>query len=304
MQQGFGQLNIPVTDLAPDKSIERVGSIVKAIGFKGGAALAQNGNSQALAAFAVAMLLSALMPLYMFWALRRKLDRPNAAALAAAYGSVSAVTFVTASAFLEQVGWQQSGFMVAGLALMEWPAIITGVILARWGGSTANGTSSLSIGALLRESLFNGSVLVLLGSLVIGLLADPRNAATLRPFTEGIFYGVLSLFLLDMGLVAARRVSLLKKLGLALIGFALALPLLNAGLGLLSARLIGLSSGDALLFVVLCASASYIAAPAAMRQAVPEADPAIYVTLALGVTFPLNVVLGIPLYISAINLFW
>lgn len=278
--------------------------LLLSIGFKGGVALSQNGSAQAVQALAAAMLMSALMPLYMFWILRRKLDQPNAAALAATYASVSAVTFITASAFLDQVGESHSGFMVAGLALMEWPALITGIALARRGAGTAGGAAALSAGALLRESVFNGSVLLLLGSLVIGLLTGQRNAALLKPFTDGIFYGALSLFLLDMGIVAARRIGALRPLGVSLVAFALGLPLLNAGLGLLAARLIGVSPGDALLFVVLCASASYIAAPAAMRQAVPEADPAVYVTLALGVTFPFNVTLGIPLYMSAVNLLW
>jgi len=278
--------------------------LLLSIGFKGGVALSQNGNGQAVWVLVAAMLMSALTPLYMFSILRRKLDRPNAAALAATYASVSAVTFITASAFLDQIGQPHSGFMVAGLALMEWPAIIVGVALARWGSRPAEGRVALSVGEVLRESLFNGSVLLLVGSLLIGWLTGQRSAASLKPFTEGIFNGALSLFLLDMGIVAARRMSILRPLGVFLLVFAVGLPLVNAAMGLTLARLIGVVPGDALLFVALCASASYIAAPAAMRQAVPEADPAVYVTLALGVTFPFNVTLGIPLYMSVIQAIW
>ncbi|MCS7060244.1 MAG: sodium-dependent bicarbonate transport family permease [Anaerolineae bacterium] len=303
----LGALAVAVqSDLELPPPIPRLLSLylLLAIGFKGGVALSQNANGQAVWALGVAMLLSALMPVYMFWLLRRTLDRPNAAALAATYASVSAVTFITASAFLDQIGQRHSGFMVAGLALMEWPAIITGVVLARWGRGSVEDASVLSAGQVLREALFNGSVLLLIGSLLIGLLTGPRSANMLKPFTEGIFYGALSLFLLDMGIVAGRRVHALKPLGFALVGFAVGLPVLNAGLGLVLARLLSLAPGDALLFVVLCASASYIAAPAAMRHAVPEANPAVYVTLALAVTFPLNVTVGIPLYMSMIQLFW
>ncbi len=278
--------------------------LLLSIGFKGGVALSQNGNGQAVWVLVAAVLMSALMPLYMFLILRRKLDRPNAAALAATYASVSAVTFITASAFLDQIGQPHSGFMVAGLALMEWPAIMVGVALARWRSGPAEGRAALSVGEVLRESLFNGSVLLLVGSLLIGWLTGQRSAASLKPFTEGIFNGALSLFLLDMGIVAARRISILKPLGVFLLAFAVGLPLVNAALGLILARLIGVVPGDALLFVALCASASYIAVPAAMRQAVPEADPAVYVTLALGVTFPFNVTLGIPLYMSVIQAIW
>ncbi len=303
----LGALAVTVrSDLDLPQPIPRLLSLylLLAIGFKGGVVLRQSANEQALWALAIASALSAVMPLYMFWLLRRKLDQPNAAALAATYASVSAVTFITASAFLDQIGHGYSGFMVAGLALMEWPAIITGLFLARLGERPSQNAAGMSIAKLLHESLTNGSVLLLLGSLAIGLLAAPRAAETLKPFTEGIFYGALSLFLLDMGMVAARRADVLRRLGLSLVAFAIGLPLVNAAIGLIVARLISLTSGDALLFVVLCASASYIAAPAAMRHAVPEADPAIYVTLALGVTFPLNVTVGIPLYMSAIQSLW
>lgn len=279
--------------------------LLLSIGFKGGVTLSQNGSGQAVWVLLATVAMSALMPLYMFWILRRKLDRPNAAALAATYASVSAVTFIAASVFLDRIGQSYSGFMVAGLALMEWPAIITGVALARWGGNAGDsGAARLTAGMLIRESVLNGSVLLLIGSLVIGFVTGQRNAEMLRPFTDGIFYGMLSLFLLDMGIVAARRLSALKPLGLSLVAFAIGLPVVNGAIGMALARWISVAPGDALLFVALCASASYIAAPAAIRQAVPDADPAVYVTLPLAVTFPFNVIVGIPLYMSVINLLW
>ncbi len=157
---------------------------------------------------------------------------------------------------------------------------------------------------LIRESVFNGSVLLLMGSLFIGFLTGDEGGNALMPFTEGIFKGMLCLFLLDMGLVSARRIANLRQLGAFPVGFALAVPLFNAAVAMMIARAIGMSAGDALLFTVLCASASYIAVPAAMRMALPDANPGVYVSMALAITFPFNVALGIPLYMAVINQFW
>jgi hypothetical protein len=248
--------------------------------------------------------MSIVVPLYAFAFLRRRLDANNAAALAAAYGSVSAVTFITASAFLRRIGVPFGGYMVACLALMESPAIVIGVMLARMQRGAANGQARIAWDEFLREALFNGSVLVLVGSLIIGAITGSAGKEALYPFTNEIFTGALCLFLLDMGLVSARRVGPLLAMGAFPLAFAVLFPLLNAALGLGVARLVGMSAGDAVLFVVLCASASYIAVPAAIRLVLPEANPGLYVSMPLALTFPFNVALGIPLYTTAVNLLW
>jgi uncharacterized protein len=192
--------------------------------------------------------------------------------------------------------------MVAALALMESPAIIIGLILVNVFGNRAKDEVSWS--EVLREAFLNSSVFLLVGSLVIGVLTGEHGQEVLKPFAYDIFYGVLTFFLLDMGLVAARRIKDLGKSGTFLISFAILVPLLNAVIGILLANVIGMNKGDALLFSVLCASASYIAVPAAMRMTVPEANPSLYVTSALAITFPFNIIVGIPLYLSAINFVW
>ncbi|BCX02104.1 MAG: sodium-dependent bicarbonate transport family permease [Candidatus Roseilinea sp.] len=276
--------------------------LLLSLGFKGGMALRENNGGLALPALGAALLMALIVPLYAFPVLRHRLSLPDAAAVAATYGSVSAVTFVTATAFLQRLGEPQGGYMTAALALMESPAIVVGVLLARMGQRNDDVQGQLM--ALLHEALFNSSVLLLVGSLAIGYIAGKASGDSLKPFTESLFPGLLSLFLLDMGLVVGRRLGDLKRMGAFPIAFAFGLPLVNAALGMGIARLIGLPVGDALLFVVLCASASYIAVPAAMRQALPQANPALYVTMALALTFPFNVVLGIPLYMSVISALW
>lgn len=274
------------------------------IGFEGGVKLSGSGfSSYVLACIGAALLMATAVPLYSFFLLRTKLDVPNAAAIAATYGSVSAVTFLTAVAFLGNIGVSYGGHMVAGMALMESPAIVAGVLLARhYGGAreTRPGAGS----HLLREAFSNASVFMLLGSMAIGLLSGEKAAASMEPFTHHIFKGMLSFFLLDIGLVAARKMNSLKQSGPFLIAFALLIPLFNAGLGIALARIIGMTPGDAILFAVLCGSASYIAVPAAMRLAIPDANPSLYVSMALAVTFPFNIVLGIPLYTLIVNYAW
>ncbi|MCS6847213.1 MAG: sodium-dependent bicarbonate transport family permease [Anaerolineae bacterium] len=277
--------------------------LLLALGFKGGVALRENNGGLVLPALGAALLMALAVPLYAFPMLRRRLSLPDAAAVAATYGSVSAVTFVTATAFLQRLGEPQGGYMTAALALMESPAIVVGVLLARLGRHNGNDARG-QFAALFHEAMFNGSVLLLVGSLAIGYVVGKANSESLKPFTESLFPGLLSLFLLDMGLVVGRRLGDLRRIGAFLIAFAFGLPLVNAALGILIAWLIGLPVGDALLFVVLCASASYIAVPAAMRQVLPQANPALYVTMALALTFPFNVVLGIPLYMSVISALW
>jgi len=304
----LGALAVAVrSDLEVPQPIPKLLSLylLLSIGFKGGVELRESGDDGgALTALLAATLMSIVVPLYAFAFLRRRLDVNNAAALAAAYGSVSAVTFITASAFLRRIGVPFGGYMVACLALMESPAIIVGVALARMQRDAASGQARIAWDEFLREALFNGSVLVLVGSLIIGALTGSAGKEALYPFTNEIFVGALCLFLLDMGLVSARRVKPLLAMGTFPLAFAVLFPLLNAALGLGVARLVGMSVGDAVLFVVLCASASYIAVPAAIRLVLPEANPGLYVSMPLALTFPFNVTLGIPLYMTAVNMLW
>ena len=274
-----------------------------AIGFKGGVELAKSGfNQQVALTILAAMLMSMLVPLYTFFILRIKLDSYNAAAIAATYGSISAVTFITATSFLKELGIDFDGYMVAALALMESPAIIVGLILV----SVFGGEEKREIvwPEVLQEAFLNSSVFLLIGSLIMGILTGEHGWEVMSPFTQDLFYGVLTFFLLDMGLVAASRIKDLQEAGIFLIGFAILIPIVNAVIGLLIAQLIGMPKGDALLFSVLCASASYIAVPAAMRLTVPEANPSLYISTALAVTFPFNIIVGIPMYLYGINMFW
>ena len=279
--------------------------LLLAIGFKGGVELIKSGITQEVVlTLLAAMLMACFVPIYTFFILKLRLDTYDAAAIAATYGSISAVTFITASAFLTELGIPFDGYMVAALALMESPAIIVGLILVNLFTVEQGKPREIAWSEVLQEAFLNSSVFLLVGSLVIGVLTGEHGWQVLEPFTQGLFYGVLTFFLLDMGLVAARRIKDLQKTGFFLISFAILIPILNASIGLLIARLIGMSQGDALLFAVLCASASYIAVPAAMRMTVPEANPSLYVSTALAVTFPFNIIVGIPLYLYGINLLW
>jgi uncharacterized protein len=256
-----------------------------AIGFKGGVELIKSGlNQEVILTLLAAMMMACFVPIYTFFILKLKLDTYDAAAIAATYGSISAVTFITAG------------------ALMESPAIIVGLILVNI--FTADEKREFSWPEVLQEAFLNSSVFLLVGSLLIGVLTGEHGWQVLEPFTQGLFYGILTFFLLDMGLVAARRIKDLQKTGVFLILFAILIPILNAGIGLVIAKFIGMPEGNSLLFAVLCASASYIAVPAAMRMTVPEANPSLYVSTALAVTFPFNIIVGIPLYLYGINLFW
>lgn len=271
------------------------------IGFKGGVELRHSGlTTQVFAIFTAAIIAAVVVPVVSFFILRLKLDVFNSAAIAAAYGSVSAVTFVTATELLRQLGIPFNGYMVAALALMESPAIVAGVLLVRIYAKQEDKTFQWK--EVLREAFLNGSVVLLVGSLLIGLVASDAAELSLEPFTKGIFYGVLTFFLLDMGLLAARRLKDLTRTGPFLIGFGILMPLVNAMLAILLAKVMGLTPGNALLFAVLCASASYIAVPAAMRLSVPEANPSLYVSMALAITFPFNIIIGIPLYLQIIRL--
>lgn len=285
--------------------------LLVAIGFKGGHELFESGLSPLIiSTLAAAIVMASIVPVYSFFILKLKLDNYNAAAIAATYGSISAVTFITASSLLDKLQIDYGGHMVAALALMESPAIVVGLILVRFFAAKqavadkedAEGMET-SWNEVLREAFLNGSVLLLVGSLIIGLLTGSDGWAKVHLFVEkDLFYGALMFFLLDMGLVAARRIQDLQKTGVFLIGFAILMPVANAAIGILLAKMIGMGEGNALLFAVLCASASYIAVPAAMRLTVPEANPSLYVSMALAITFPFNIIVGIPLYLQTIKM--
>lgn len=273
-----------------------------AIGFRGGVELARSGfGSEALIALGAATLLACVVPVLVFFLMRRKLGPHDAAAIAATYGSVSAVTFMTACAWLEARSIPFGGHMVAAMVLMESPAIVLGVLLLRAFGGTREEEAGGTWGTLFHEAFLNGPVLLLLGSLGVGLLTGERGYAAFKPLCTDLFNGVLVFFLLDLGLVAGSRLKDLRERGFGLIAFAVAAPLVNAGLALALAKAGSLSRGDAVLLVVLAASASYIAVPAAMRLVIPKANPGLYIPLALAVTFPFNIALGIPLYAWAVG---
>ncbi len=271
--------------------------LLMAIGFKGGVELHASGiNREVALILIICSLMAGIIPIYCYRILRFKLDVPNAAALAAAFGSVSAVTFITAGNILDGAGIPYGGVMIAAMALMESPSIIIGVILYRKYNKKADHGFHLNFTELLREACLNGSIVVLLGSLMVGLASNEHGMKIMEPFTGGIFKGMLSFFLLDMGVIAGKRLGALKSAGWFLIGFGIFIPLLNAVIAIGLAYFLGLSPGNAFMFTVLFASASYVAVPAAMRVAIPDANPGIYVPVALAITFPFNIVVGLPLY--------
>jgi uncharacterized protein len=270
------------------------------IGFKGGQELAHSSFTlEIFYSLLFGLVIASLIPLYTFFILKRKLSVSDAAAVAATYGSVSAVTFVAATSFLEAQNIAFGGEMVAVMALMESPAIIVGVILMmRYDKESDDGGNLKSI---VQHSFTNGSVLMILGSLVIGLIADTKQAEGIKPFTTDIFKGFLAIFLLEMGMVTARRFAAFRKYGWFVTAFAILIPAIN---GCLVAGLSGLitqNSGNRFIFAILAASASYIAVPAAMRLAAPKADPGLYIPMALGVTFPFNITVGMPLYYAIVK---
>lgn len=291
----------------PSNSIRFIGLyLLFAIGFKGGQELAHSEiGLEIIYSLLFGIIAAAIIPVYSFFILRRKLSVSDAAASAAAYGSVSAVTFVAASTFLESQQIPFGGHMVAVMALMESPAIVVGVILMMKYASPeereAIEPENNGLKAILHHSLTNGSVLMLLGSLLIGVVADTKQAEGIKPFTTDIFKGFLAIFLLEMGMVTAKRFSAFVRYGKFVTVFAVVAPLVN---GLLAAILSGFitdSEGNRFMFGVLAASASYIAVPAAMRIAAPNADPGLYIPMALGITFPFNITIGMPAYFFAVK---
>jgi uncharacterized protein len=272
------------------------------IGFKGGQELAHSHFTiEIVWSLLFGILIALVIPIYSYFLLRRKFNVFDSGAIAAAYGSVSAVTFVTAASFLEIQHMTFSGHMVAVMALMEAPAIIVGVILIRlFDDKKEVNTSILSI---VKHSFTNGSVLLILGSLVIGLLASDEQALGIKPFTNDLFKGFLAIFLLDMGIVSGKKLNDFLKSGWFAVIFALVIPLINGCLVALLSQLVTHDIGNRFMLSILAASASYIAVPAAMKIAVPKANPGLFLPMTLAITFPLNITLGMPIYLTLIECF-
>ncbi|MEY3631506.1 MAG: hypothetical protein RL408_1060 [Bacteroidota bacterium] len=272
------------------------------IGFNGGSELAVTGiTTEVIVSLIFGMSLALIIPIYSYFILRVKLNSSDAGAIAASYGSVSAVTFVSAVAFLEMNKLHVGGEMVAVMASMEFPAIIMGVILMNVFPEKKAEIVPVQWKMAMKHSLTNGSVLMIFGSLLIGFVSDSSQSVGIKHFTSDIFKGFLAIFLLDMGMVAASRFKAFKKQGSFLLLFALLMPLFNGVSVAYISQFITDNVGDRLIFSILAASASYIAVPAAMRLVAPKADPGIYIPMALGVTFPLNITLGLPLYMQIIH---
>jgi uncharacterized protein len=270
-----------------------------AIGFKGGQELAHSHFTfEIVWSLLFGILIGLVIPVYTFFLLKRKLGIEDSGAIAAAYGSVSAVTFVTASSFLEIQEIIYSGYMVAVMAIMEAPAIIAGVILIRLYSKSE--TKSMNLRHLITHSFTNGSVILIFGSLIIGFLASEQQAIGIRPFTTDIFKGFLVIFLLDMGIISGKKLSAFFSNGWFTTLFAIVIPFFNGCIVALLSGFITPDTGNRFMFAVLAASASYIAVPAAMKIAVPKANPGIFLPMALAITFPFNITIGMPVYLSII----
>lgn len=292
------------SDLELPESISRYLSLylMMAIGFKGGASLASQDTMDltGISVMAAGAFFSLLWPYFAYWLARQmtRTDRFNAAVIAAHYGSVSVVTFATAISFLSSNHLNHEGYLVAVLALMEAPAIFSGLYLAQRARGKAHKEAAITPDIFF-HAFTNGAVFLLLGSFTIGFLSYPSGYEKMENLLITPFQGVLALFLLDLGLLVARHLHHLKGFSPALVVYGIVMPLLGAAVGLGLSWLIGLDVGTGFIFMALTASASYIAVPAAMRLAVPEANPGIYIPLALAITFPFNIVLGLPLYFEA-----
>lgn len=274
------------------------------IGFKGGQELSHSPlNSEIFFSLVFGVLLALVVPIYSFFLLRKRIGVDNAGAIAASYGSVSAVTFVTSISFLETQGMVFGGQMVAVMALMEAPSIIIGVLLIRLFRNGSSNDNQASFKDVLRHAVTNGSVLLILGSLVIGFLASEKQAEGIKPFTTDIFKGFLAVFLLDMGITSGKKLSSFLDQGWLPLVFALVMPLVNGCSVAFISKLVTQNEGNQFLFAILAASASYIAVPAAMKLAAPKANPGLYLPMALAITFPLNITLGMPLYLTIVKAF-
>ena len=278
--------------------------LLMALGLKGGFALAKSGlDAEVAISLGCAVLLALVVPALGYRLLRRGLSRYDAAALAATYGSVSAVTFITAVQYMDTRGLPYGGHMAAAMALMESPAIVMAVVLANMARQREPGAAPVAAPApglrkILHESFTDGAQLLLLGAMAIGLITGEAGQKAMQPFSGELFKGMLAFFLLDMGLLASRNMGALKGRTPWLAAYAIGGPLLHAGLALALAAAAGLSPGNGALLMVLAASASYIAVPAVVREAIPEASPSLYFGMSLGLTFPFNILVGIPLYVG------
>ena len=272
--------------------------LLMALGLKGGFALHKSGFTLEIGlALGLAIFLAIIIPLMGYLFLRTRLNSYDAAAVSATYGSVSAVTFITATQALDQYGIVFGGHMAAAMALMESPAIILAILLANKARASAtNSKHSSRISKILHESFTDGAQLLLLGSMVVGLISGDAGQKIMAPFSIDLFKGMLAFFLLDMGLMAAKNFEGLKGKPLITVLYAIGAPLIHASIALGLCKWLGLPLGDTVLLMVLAASASYIAVPAVLRHALPEVNPALYMGMSLGITFPFNIILGIPLY--------
>jgi hypothetical protein len=292
------------SDLAIPESSSKFISLylLLAIGFKGGQELShEEFTSEIGLSVLFGILLSMAIPIYTFFLLKKRMGVYNAGAVAAAYGSVSAVTFVTAISYLESLNITMHGHMVAIMALMESPAIIAGLLLI----SIYNKEEGQTIKKrdAIKHSFINGSVLIIVGSLVIGFLASEKQAEGIKPFTDDIFKGFLAIFLLDMGITSGRKLMSLFSLGWFPQVFAIVVPIINGCIVALISSIVTDDIGNRFIFAILAASASYIAVPAAMKIAVPKANPGIFLPMALAITFPVNITIGMPIYMWVINTF-
>jgi uncharacterized protein len=266
-----------------------------AIGFKGGQELSHETiTSEILWCMLFGISIAILIPLYTFFVLKRKLNVFDAGAIAAAYGSISAVTFVTAVSYLESHQIAIHGYMVAIMALMESPAIIIGLVLITLFNKEKS--SKFNKSEILRHSFTNGSVLLILGSLIIGFLASDKQAEGIQPFTNDLFKGFLAIFLLDMGITSGKKLKSFFDHGWFPFAFAFLIPLVNGSLFAWISGFITADVSNRFIFSILAASASYIAVPAAMKITVPKANPGLFLPMALAVTFPVNITIGMPLY--------
>lgn len=267
--------------------------LLMALGLKGGFALAKSGFTHEITAVVgIGLLLALAIPAIGYLLLKRLLNGFDSAAVAATYGSVSAVTFVTATQYLSSNGIEYGGFMAAVMALMESPAIIMAVALAAY----ARANNTVSVKNVLHESFTDGAHILLLAALAIGMITGDAGQTVMKPFTGDLFKGLLAFFLLDMGLQVARRIPELKGKSPLLLAYAIVAPVAHSLLALGLCVLFGVTLGNTILLMVLAASASYIAVPAVVKHAIPEANPSVYFGLSLGLTFPFNVLIGIPLY--------
>lgn len=274
--------------------------LLMALGLKGGFALAKTGLSHELMlSMFIALVMSFLVPTIGYWFLKNKVSKFDAAAIAASYGSVSAVTFVTAIQHMEQNELNPNAYMAIALVIMESPAIIMAVLLASMLRHQQNleNSSGPSVKNILHESFTDGAHLLLLGSMAVGFLSGDAGKVVMQPFSGDLFKGMLAFFLLDMGLMVAKNFKEAKSNSLILLSYAALSPFIHASIALTLCLLFNITLADTILLMVLSASASYIVVPAVLRYAIPEANPSLYFGLSIGITFPINIIIGIPVYI-------